>query len=241
MTDGIKRICLWSGPRNISTALMYSFARRPDTRVFDEPLYAHYLSNSPAVNYHPMAQEILVAMEKNGDKVVRFMQTCSDKPVLFFKQMTHHLVGLEWDFLPGMTNIILTRDPREMLPSYAREIENPVMADVGYAMHTQLLDYLNDKGLPPVILDSKRLLMQPELTLKKLCGRIGIPFREEMLSWPAGPIPEDGVWAPHWYANVHRSTGFNPYTPKNEKMPESLIPLLKECEPHYRRLAELSI
>lgn len=241
MGSEIKRICLWSGPRNVSTALMYSFAQRGDTKVFDEPLYAHYLRKTPAAAYHPMADAVLSQMEGDGEKVVDFMRSYSEKPVLFFKQMTHHLVELDWGFLQEMQNIILTRDPREMLPSFAKEIPNPEMHDVGYAMHSRLLDHLESIGRPPIVLDSRRLLENPEKVLSKLCERLGIPFDPAMLSWKAGPIAEDGVWADHWYANVHRSTGFQPYKPKTEPFPDKLLPLLKRCEPEYARLAGLSI
>ena len=241
MKDAITRICLWSGPRNVSTALMYSFAQRADTKVFDEPLYGHYLKNTEAKFYHPMADLILSEMENDGEKVVKFMQECDKKPVLFFKQMTHHLVKLDWSFLKDMQNIILTRDPIDMLPSYAKEIENPTMADVGYAMHSELFEYLDNLGQRPIVLDSRRLLENPEKVLKKLCTALSIPFDKAMLSWPAGAISEDGVWADHWYGSVHASTGFQEYKPKAAPFPEGLKPLLEDCQKHYRRLAELSI
>lgn len=241
MPDQIKRINLWSGPRNVSTALMYSFAQRSDTRVFDEPLYAHYLRNSEAKSYHPLAREVLDTMENDGVKVVEAMRNNTEKPVLFFKQMTHHLVNIDWDFLPEMINVILTRDPREMLPSYAKEIEHPTMTDVGYARHIELLEYLEANELPIIILDSKSILQNPEGQLKKLCAALAIPFEAAMLSWAEGPIPQDGVWAKHWYGNVHRSTGFKPYKLKTAPFPERLKPLLDECLPLYERLSRLSL
>ena len=241
MPDSIKRICLWSGPRNVSTALMYSFAQRRDTKVFDEPLYAHYLSQTNAKTYHPMAKEVLESMENDGKKVIEMMRTSTDKPILFFKQMTHHLENIDWGFLPEMINIILTRDPVEMLPSYAKEIENPTMKDVGYAKHIILLEYLESHNLPVIVLDSKSILMNPEKQLQKLCAALDIPYDPSMLSWEAGPISEDGVWAKHWYGNVHKSTGFKPYSSKSTPFPERLNPLLKECRPLYKRLQKLSL
>ncbi len=241
MPNSIKRINLWSGPRNVSTALMYSFAQRRDTKVFDEPLYAHYLKSSHAKSYHPLANEVLESMENDGTKVLEMMRTNSEKPVLFFKQMTHHLVHIDWDFLPEMTNVILTRDPREMLPSYAKEIENPTMADVGYAKHIELLEYLEANELPIIVLDSQSILQNPENQLRKLCAALVIPFDKAMLSWQAKPISEDGVWAKHWYGNVHRSTGFKPYQPKTDPFPERLKPLLNECLPLYQRLQRISL
>lgn len=241
MPDSIKRICLWSGPRNVSTALMYSFAQRDDTKVFDEPLYAHYLSQTDAKAYHPMAKEVLGNMENDGDRVIEMMRANTEKPILFFKQMTHHLENISWNFLSEMTNVILTRDPVEMLPSYAKEIENPTMKDVGYSKHIKLLEYLEDNNLPVIVIDSKSILMNPDSQLRSLCGALNIPFDKSMLSWEPGSISEDGVWAKHWYGNVHKSTGFTLYSPKMAPFPERLKPLLEECQPLYDRLQKLSL
>ena len=236
------RICLWSGPRNISTALMYSFAQRKDTAVFDEPLYAHYLSKTPARDYHPGAEEVIATLENDGEKVVQDLILGSTAaPVLFFKHMTHHLNDLDWSFMRQTVNVILTRDPLEMLPSYAKQVEQPGLHDVGYALHLELLDYLHSIGQTPPVLDAKQTLLNPRGVLRKLCEQIGIPFDEAMLSWPAGARPEDGSWAKYWYHSLHRSTGFQPYKPKTEPFPEQLRPLLAECQPYYTRLAVLAI
>ncbi len=236
------RICLWSGPRNISTALMYSFAQRDDTAVFDEPLYAHYLTQTNAHEYHPGAEDVIAAQENDGTKVVNELLLGEhDKPVLFFKQMTHHLVNLDWRFMDETVNVILTRNPVEMLPSYAKQVQQPALHDVGYALHHDLLAYLRARGQNPPILDSTETLKNPRGVLTKLCAHIGIPFDEAMMSWPAGARPEDGVWAPYWYASVHQSTGFMPYTPKTTPFPEPLRPLLAECQPYYKELAAQAI
>ncbi|MEM9679586.1 MAG: sulfotransferase family protein, partial [Bacteroidota bacterium] len=138
----VQRICLWSGPRNISTALMYSFAQRKDTKVFDEPLYAYYLHNNKAAQkYHPGAEDILSTMETDGNEVVKMMLNNDDKPILFFKHMTHHLLDLDRSFMKNTINIILTRNPEEMLPSFDKVIHNPTISDVGYALHIELLNY----------------------------------------------------------------------------------------------------
>lgn len=216
---------------------MYSFAQRSDTAVFDEPLYAHYLSKTNADTYHPGAREVLEDMEQDGKKVVDMMLGNHEKPVLFFKHMTHHLVELDWSFMAETINVILTRDPVDMLPSYAKEVAQPSMRDVGYAKHVELLEYLENAGLPaPYVLDSRKILDNPSEALTALCAYIGIPFEDEMLQWEAGPRPEDGVWAPYWYDNVHRSTGFQPYKAKTTPFPEQLKGLLEECVPLYRRL-----
>lgn len=236
------RICLWSGPRNISTALMYSFARRGDTRVYDEPLYAHYLSQTDARDYHPGGEDIIDTMEKDGNKVVQDLILGSmAAPVLFFKHMTHHLTQLDWGFMKDTVNVILTRDPVDMLPSYAQQVAQPTIRDVSYAQHIVLLDYLQSLGQHPPVLDARETLLNPRNVLTKLCTQIDIPFTESMLSWPPGPRPEDGIWAKYWYHGVHRSTGFQPYKPKTEPFPEGLRPLLAQCRPYYEQLAKLAI
>ncbi|SHN34578.1 hypothetical protein SAMN04488057_12333 [Cyclobacterium lianum] len=236
-----KRLFLWSGPRNISTALMYGFASRKDTLVEDEPLYAHYLRLSPAKPLHPGADEILSCMENDGDKVVSHMLGTFEKPVAFFKNMTHHLIGLDWSFMGKGINIILTREPKEMLLSFSKVIEKPAMEDIGYAMQWDLLQYLQEHKFPFLVLDAKKFLQDTEGQLRKLCESCEIPFDPHMLQWEAGPIPEDGVWARYWYQNVHKSTGFQPYQPKEEAFPEYLLPLLADCEPLYRKILAFSV
>ncbi len=231
----VKRICVWSGPRNVSTALMYSFAQRADTRVVDEPLYAHYLRATGVV--HPGREEVLAAMESDGEAVVRevILGPC-DRPLLFMKQMAHHLVDLDLAFLDRTLNVLLVRDPVEMLPSLRHQIPRPTLRDTGLATQARLLADLRRRGQDPTVLDARELLLDPPGVLAALCQRLEVPFREAMLSWPAGARPEDGVWAPHWYRNVHRSTGFVPYRPKTEAFPPALAPLLEECRPYYRDL-----
>lgn len=242
MNDKTVRICLWSGPRNISTALMYSFAQRDDTIVYDEPLYAHYLVRTPALAYHPGAEDVLTEMENDGEKVVRdLILGPQPKPVAFFKQMTHHLIELDPTFLRATVNVLLTRDPVEMLPSYAKQIQAPTLQDVGYQAHVELLERLRSMGQEPPVLDSRQILLNPAKVLGELCRRIGVPFQEAMLRWEAGPRPEDGSWARYWYHAVHRSTGFAPYAPKSAPFPASLEPLLAECTPYYEQLSAIAI
>lgn len=249
MRDGVVRVCLWSGPRNVSTALMYSFAQRPDTRVFDEPLYAHYLARTGARNYHPGAAEVLAAMDNDGERVIRESilatpapNAAGEKPkVLFFKHMTHHLVDIDLDFLQHTVNVLLTRDPQEMLPSYAREIATPTMTDVGYRRHVELVKHLQAIGQNPAVLDATLLLRNPRGVLSDLCERLGIDFHESMLSWAPGPRPEDGVWSKYWYTSVHQSSGFRPHAPKAEPLTAQLEPLWRECLPYYEELRKLAI
>lgn len=235
-----KRISIWSGPRNISTALMYSFRQRSDTTVVDEPLYAHYLT-ATGVD-HPGRDEVLAAQDNDGESVVRdVILGPVSTPVLFLKNMAHHLIGLNWAFLAGLHNVILTRDPNEMLPSLIQQLPDPDLEGTGLPMQVRLLDAILDEGNDPIVVDSKLLLMDPASVLGQLCERVGISFEPAMLTWEAGPVPEDGVWAPHWYDSVHRSTGFAPYRPKNDEVPERLTPLLTQSIPLYERLAAYAL
>lgn len=227
-----QRICLWSGPRNISTALMYAFAQRSDTEVIDEPLYAHYLHVTGAD--HPGREEVMASMQRDGEAVIRdvILGPCA-KPVLFMKQMAHHLVNIDRSFMQKTTNILLIRDPREMLPSLMKVIGIPTLKDTGLKTQSELLTELREIGQSPPILDARELLLAPRNVLSILCSRLGIPFEKSMLSWPRGGNKADGVWAPHWYHNVQQSVGFVPYQPKQEPFPEALEGILSECLPYY--------
>jgi hypothetical protein len=234
------RINLWSGPRNVSTALMYSFAQRSDTQVVDEPLYGHYLRVARAP--HPGLEEVIAAMQNDGEQVIRqvILGPCT-RPVLFLKQMAHHLVEIDWGFLQQTVNVLLIRDPQQMLPSLAQNLSEPILRDTSLGIQTELYHHLRRLGQEPPVLDAKQLLLNPPGVLRQLCARLGLPFDEAMLRWPAGPRPYDGVWAPYWYHNVHKSTGFEPYNEKREPFPERLLPLLAECRPHYELLAQVAI
>jgi hypothetical protein len=228
------RISLWSGPRNVSTAILYAFSQRKDIHVFDEPLYAHYLSHSDAHQFHPASELILQTQENDGQRVVEnILLGESNAPELFFKNMAHHLVHLDWSFLLRLKNILLIRDPRDMLHSYSKTIEDFKIEDTGYPQLKAICDYLKQQGVRPFVLDSKRLLLDPEKSLRDICEYSDVEFDPAMLAWPTGPKPFEGVWAPHWYHNVWRSTGFQPFQEKTEPFPEKLAPLLEICRPYY--------
>lgn len=236
----VLRICLWSGPRNVSTALMYAFAQRSDTRALDEPLYAHYLRVSGA--NHPVREEVLASMENDGERVVKdvILGPC-DRPVLFMKQMAHHLVEIDRGFLKQTANVLLIRDPVEMLPSLAKILDAPTLRDTGLATQFELVSELKNLGQNPPVIDARELLLDPPGVLRQLCARLGIPFQESMLKWPEGHHPEDGVWAKQWYHNVHRSTGFQPYREKTNPFPQRLLPLLEECRSYYQAMQAMAI
>lgn len=232
-----RRICLWSGPRNVSTALLYSFAQRLDTRVVDEPLYAHYLHQSGVG--HPGREEVLAAQDNDGERVVRevILGPC-DREILFLKQMAHHLVRLDRTFLRRTVNVLLIRDPADVLRSLVRQIPRPLLADTGLAVQAELFDELCSMGQNPAVLDARQLLLDPPGVLTRLCRHLAIPFDRRMLSWPAGERREDGVWARHWYHSIHLSTGFAPYREKTDPVPARLRPLVETCRPYYDKLME---
>ena len=231
-----KRLFLWSGPRNISTTLMYSFAQRTDTVVYDEPLYGAYLKGNSVADYHPDAGLIMESMDCDYQSIIGMMLGSHKKPVAFFKNMAHHLIDVDRSFMDCGFHIILTRNPKEMLPSFDKVISNPTIKDVGYKAHIDLVAHLERNELAYAIIDATLLLKSPEHVLKQLCELIGISFDQGMMSWPIGPCSQDGVWAKHWYKKVHASTGYRPYNEKVIAFPKHLLPLLQECEPYYHEL-----
>jgi hypothetical protein len=219
---------------------MYSFRQRADTVVVDEPLYGHYLKTTGAD--HPGAREVMEVMDGDGERVVRevILGPC-ERRIHFFKNMAHHLPGLDPGFLDSVTNVLLIRNPTEMLPSLAKQLPSPTLRDTGLREQAEILDSILARGGKPIVLDVRELLLDPPDVLRRVCSKLGIPFDKAMLSWPAGPKPEDGVWARHWYHNVHASTGFAPYQPRKAPFPTHLKPLLEECLPPYERLRDNAI
>jgi hypothetical protein len=240
MGDGVTRIQCWSGPRNISTALMYSWRQRGDTTVVDEPLYAHYLSHDD--RSHPGVAEILASQSTDPDEVIRdiILGRCAT-PVLYVKQMAHHLRRVDRSHLARTENIILTRHPREMLASLSVQLPHCDLSDTGLVECVDLLDAVLAEGGRPLVIESQALLRNPEWVLTQVCQHVGLAFDPAMLSWPAGPKPEDGVWAPHWYDNVHESTRFGPPRTTERAVPPHLQPVLDEALPLYERLATYAV
>ncbi len=236
------RICLWSGPRNISTALMYSFAQRIDTHVVDEPFYACYLKNNPEkIAYHPGAHDILEQMESDEEQLVRFILGPFDQEVVFFKHMAHHLRGMNLEFLKETQNVILTRHPRDVIRSFTKVIENPTIEDIGYLEQLDVLNFQLKIGQKPTVVDGKLIRNQPEEMLRRMCDALGIDFDLAMLSWKAGPIPEDGLWAKYWYHNVHQSTGFLPAPENNSPLENRYEQLLHKSIEIYEQLMHWSL
>jgi hypothetical protein len=242
MSAIVQRINAWSSPRNISTALMYAFRQRADTTVVDEPLYAHFLKHGQTKVVHPGASAILGSQLNNGEEVVKqVLMGPSSTPVVFFKQMTHHLVDMDESFLQHMDNIMLIRDPRAIIASYAKVIPNPGIDDIGVEQQYYLFQKLQAMGTLRAVVDARQLLLDPPGVLRQLCERLRLAFDEGMLQWHPGPRPEDGVWASYWYSRVHTSTGFQAYEERTYELPPKLEALAKSCTPYYHTLFEVAL
>jgi hypothetical protein len=236
--SGAKRIAMWSGPRNISTAMMRSWEARGDTFVCDEPLYAHYLKRTRVP--HPGAAEIIEKCETDWQVVVEQLTgpTPGGKNVFYQKHMAHHLLDhIKLDWIAKLTNCFLIRDPREMLISLAKVIARPTVHQTGLPQQVKLYGYVVAGGqTSPPVLDARDVLMEPAKVLRRLCERVGVPYTDRMLSWHPGPRETDGMWAKHWYDAVEKSTSFGSYTPQIEKLPRELEGVHKECLPLYQAL-----
>lgn len=233
------RLNLISGPRNISTALMYSFAQRQDTRVLDEPFYACYLAATNAD--HPGKDAVLASQPAEPAKVFQAIYGDWPEPVLFIKNMAHHIEQVGEDFSDDLVNIFLIRDPGQIITSYAQVVHTPVMRDIGIEYQFNLFKHLQEKGHSPIVIDSGVILDHPEPVLRKLCTACGIPFTTEMLHWPVGPKPYDGVWAKYWYGNVHQSSGFKKQRDEERTIPGRLMPLYKKSLYYYQKLQPFSL
>ncbi len=234
------RIAMWSGPRNISTAMLRSWGNRTDTFVCDEPLYAHYLSVTGLD--HPGRGEIIAHDEGDWHKVVAWLTgpVPQGKRVFYQKHMAHHLLpSIERDWLAELTHCFLIRDPREMLTSLIKHLPSPTIEDTGLPQQIEIAEFLRTMGrAAPPIVDARDMLEDPRGMLGKLCDALGVQFTDDMLAWPAGPRETDGIWAKHWYAAVEQSTGFQPYRPKDEVVPDEFGDLLTTCIECYEQLYE---
>lgn len=231
-------IAMWSGPRNISTALMRSWASRPDTRVIDEPFYAHYL-NETGYN-HPGADEIIGAYETDWRLVIdHLLESDCDKAIYYQKHMTQHMLEhIDRSWLSQISNCFLIRDPRRMLLSFAKVIPNPRLDQTGLPQQVELFKAVRRAtGKTPPVIAARDVLQDPEGSLRRLCAALDIAFDRAMLRWPRGKHASDGVWAKHWYASVERSTSFAPWREDDTPVPENMRALLRDCEELYAQIA----
>lgn len=233
-------VSLWSGPRNCSTALMYSFAQRPDFKVVDEPLFGHFLRHTGVSR--PSRDEVLQTMPWRREDVLAQFQ--GDEEHVFLKHMANHLEGWPSEDFTAHRHVILTRHPRKVLKSYRAHISQPTALDLCYHHQLQWLEQCEANGWPVVVLDSDRLVERPKASLTALMLWLGLAFDPSMLEWPAGGRPEDGVWAKYWYHRVHASTGWAPSVAESGALPEvdeGFLPFIEELEPLYATLRQRAI
>ena len=237
------RIAMWSGPRNISTAMMRAWENRLDTFVVDEPFYAHYLSKNKVE--HPGREKVLLNGEIDSYKVSQGLvkDISNSHKVYYQKHMTHHLLdSVNRDWMKDVMNCFLIRNPKDMIISYSK-IHSDITRDLlGIEQQKEIFDYVqNFTGEVPPVIDAKDVLLNPRGVLTKFCNRIGIDFSEKMLNWPKGSRDTDGIWGKYWYNNVINSTGFNPYTVKNSEVPDEYKSIYKESLKLYEDLHYLRI
>lgn len=231
------RIAFWSGPRNLSTAMMYAFGNRTDCAAVDEPFYAAYLAKTGLD--HPMRDEILASQPQDPNAVIAdLMGPIPDgKTVYYQKHMTQHMIdGFPRDWMRNCTNVFLIRHPARVIASYAAKRENPVLDDIGFRQQAELFDEVSSWGADPIVIDSHDIRDDPEGMLKKLCNSIGLEFELKMLHWPSGGHKDDGIWARHWYGAVWNSTGFAGPEGPLPQVPESLQPALEQAMPFYKKM-----
>ncbi len=238
MTPDPARIAMWSGPRNLSTAMMYAFAARGDCAVWDEPFYAAYLAATGIT--HPMAAEVIAAGQPDPTRVAAAClgPNPQTQSLYYQKHMTLHMIpAFDRGFLRGLTNVFLIRHPARVVASYARMREAPTLADIGFVQQAELFDQVaNWLGRAPLVIDSGDIRANPAKALSGLCAALAIPFTDRMLRWPPGPKPFDGVWAPHWYKAVHQSSGFEDPEGPLPELPGHFADLADQALPLYEKL-----
>ena len=229
-------IAMWSGPRNISTAMMYAFANRADCVAWDEPFYGAYLK---ATGYkHPMANEILAGMECDAQKIAATCAAPSTKPLFYQKHMTHHMLP-EFDrsFIRALNNAFLIRAPEKVLASYAKKHDEISLHAIGFIEQADIFDLVAQfLGHAPPVVDGDIHLSNPRRSLQQLCGKFDIAFDEAMLAWARGPKPCDGIWATHWYSAAWNSTGFGAPTQMPLELPDHLKRIADQARPYYEKL-----
>ena len=232
------RIAMWSGPRNISTAMMRAWENREDCAVSDEPLYAAYLKETGID--HPGRDDVIAHGETDWRRVAAAMlgPIPGGKAIWYQKHMTHHLLpGMDTDWLLSLRNVLLIRDPAEVVASYIKSRAAVAPEDIGLLQQGALFDLLSDRlGEAPAVIDAGDFLRAPESHLRALCVRLGIAYTPRMLAWPAGPRDSDGVWAKYWYDAVWRSTGFEPWRAREDALPPAAATVAEACRPVYERL-----
>ena len=235
------RLAMWSGPRNISTAMMRAWENREDTRVVDEPFYACYL-HATGID-HPMREEVIASQSTDWSAVARMLtEDCIPESVFYQKHMTHHMLeGSDLRWVRDLAHCFLIRDPRDVVASYAEKRETISMADIGIKRQYELYQEISNLSKEQIpVLDAQRFLEKPERSSRALCAALGIEFSSRMLRWPAGGRKSDGIWAPHWYQSVEASTGFAAYRARRSPLLADQQRVVDESMVYYKRLLEVS-
>lgn len=231
-----KYISLWSGPRNVSTALMYSFAQRPDLKVVDEPFFGVFLNRYPQV-FRPSRNEVMQEMPLKEEEVLNALSSLSkNHSQLFLKNMVNHWPLVNWEEKKQWHHVFLFRDPHPVIESFSKQVNQPQLFDLGYAEQLNAIMELEQAGIPFYLIQSEAVLQNPEKELKNLCSFLNIPFEKSMLQWPAEARQEDGPWAKYWYQSVHQSTGFAPYKPKTSQLQTDFEKLAQEAHFYYQKI-----
>ena len=237
-----QRIAMWSGPRNISTAMMRSWENRSDTQVVDEPFYGFYLNKTRSP--HPCFDEVLQSQSVHYEDVTSELVNgeCTTK-VQYQKQMTHHMLsGVDLNWVKGLQHCFLIRDPAEVVNSYTNSRGVCSVEDIGIKRQFELYQEISQaSGQDIPIVDSNDVLKDPENTLRLLCEKLSVPFMPAMLNWPKGSRASDGVWAKHWYESVENSTGFAPYSEKQIQLNDEQLEVVNQVQPFYQQLYDKRI
>lgn len=243
MTDKVIRIAMWSGPRNISTAMMRAWENRADTAVVDEPFYACFLNATGII--HPMQDEVMASQSADWQTVID-QELEKDLPppqkIQYQKHMTQHMVtDVDQQWFGSLRHAFLIRHPAEVVASYHQKRGEVSAADIGFTRQRELFEQVMASSGPPPVIESNDVLRDPEGCLRKLCAALEVPFDTAMLSWPAGRRDSDGVWAPHWYQNVEKSTGFAPYRERRTQLTSAQQDVVEECLADYNQLAKYKL
>lgn len=236
------RIAMWSGPRNLSTAMMYAFGARQDCAVVDEPFYAAYLALTGLL--HPLREEVLKTQPLDPEEVIRQITgpIPEGRAHFYQKHMTHHMLpGIDRSWLGQMVNVFLIRHPARVIASYVAKRENPALADLGFVQQLEIFREVQAFQSEVTVIDSSDIRSNPARMLARLCEATGLPGSEQMLSWPKGGHKNDGVWASHWYGELWASTGFAGPEGPLPRVPKELLPLLEQALPCYEALSREKI
>ena len=234
------KIAMWSGPRNLSTAMMYSFGNRSDCQISDEPFYAAYLKATGLD--HPMREQVMQSQPQDPNTVIESVTSKNTHAIWYQKHMTHHMLpDFDFGWLETVKNVFLIRDPARVIASYEKKYDKIALLDLGFAQQLNIFDHCQAQGIPTVVIDADDILADPKGMLTALCGAIGIPLDLSMLKWTAGPRSEDGVWASHWYDSVHKSTGFGSPKTGVPQVPKRHADILQEATKIYQALRQSAI